>query len=626
MFNGNVRCLVLLCATVVSGCAQLSAGLSYDMAKVAPSGHLVGATRLLNVSDDSKLDKPVTSTLEIRLADYFVKYLQSIDVPEVVVFSRVTVRDPTSSAAPTVYERILLNSEDSNSFSAGNQGAGSTMRDVPLLPAISYDSQDIVVSIRIIEMDADDNARYGELLQTAAATASQFGSAETISVVQATLAFLLANNPDDLEFAYDFGIGPNSSATTVATISDSDTLALPLGLKAERDLTLQPRVGTYFVVKTELPDRAYFSSDRVALAGDSVRWLIANTLKLATLNTLNMFADDRNYDRYTRLFGNPLRPTYESTQRPITHEDGTVRHMDYEPLNPLQMMLRTKLDANAARKLKYSTGQLQMLPEGTEGETDPFDRKTYVAFTIGDPGKGLEVSELSKISDSLETLKLRTTQQTPAELKDSLAAWTAAVQTSAITSSALNDGDARISTAPTASAISTQQTEVLSAATAQLCPQTDAAEKQACLETPETKARVAQITAGLDKDAKRRLEELQNQHCGIEVPSTVKASVAVASFAVEHQALSVTNSTDCGTASGLCLHAATAEADSLSAALAPSSVKTLSKATLTAGEGSTWTAEGTKVLLHFKFADADLGEPLDVCHSLKVERTVTVKN
>jgi hypothetical protein len=465
--SGMALAAALLALT--PGCTQLTAGKSYMLTKTDASGYLRDATMVFSNADAptaGNWDRPVQSTLEIRLGDYFSKYLQSLDLPEVVLFSRVVVRDPTSSdkeKGKIVYERVLLNTEANSDYTAANQGAGSAMRDVILLPSILYDRQDITVSLRLIELDQADNERFKSLLSAVAATTASFQPEATmaISAAQAALGFLLANNPDDLEFTYDFGLSPDSGTSVARIRQQMMDSQLPTGVAASEshDLVLQPRIGTLTVLKTELPDRLVFPTDKVALVTDGVRWGAMSAVRLGTLNFFNWFNEDKGYDRYSRAFGQPLQPSYQAMDEPLMDDNGYVYHVDYYPVT--SVVGGAKCGASPSGKSGFwnavadmGTGEpkrLRMINgnlayEDCHGQTGltPFREKSYLTFSIDSPAKGVAVSDLAKLTDSVKDLGIRTTQLSPKEFADALKVLTDSLNQVAVAQNAKSDGNRQV--------------------------------------------------------------------------------------------------------------------------------------------------------------------------------------
>jgi len=455
----------------------LTAGKSYLLSKVDDGGYLRDASMVFSDPAAPRAggwDSPVTNTLELRLADNFIKYIHSLDLPEVVLFSRVVIRDPSSASRGVVFERVILNTEDANAYTTANQGAGSAMRDITILPAIQYTGQEVTVSLRLIELDQNDNKRYAALLSGAAAAVASFRPevAMGASVAQAALTFILANNPDDLEFTYDFGISPNSQTTVERVHAQLEETRLPGLVPRKHDLVLQPRIGSLAVLKTELPDRMVLPVERVSIVTDGIRWILMSTLRLATLNAFNMFNEDKGYDRYARWFGQPLYATYQALDEPVLDKDGYVYHIDYHPLTSVlgrglasscvdedgddatqaadqPQTAMTGLGNGTPKRLRVMNGSLVYEDKCSEAGLEPFRGKSYIVLTIDNPQKGVPVDELEKIGDSVAKLGIRTTQLSPEEFEKELKKVTEVLAQAAVMQNAKADGNRQIADAKT---------------------------------------------------------------------------------------------------------------------------------------------------------------------------------
>ena len=299
--------LMLLCTQ----CAELSAGRQYTMAKVdADQARLMPVTTVVHDGDGAgesgDYDRPVGTHLGIVLSGGYLRYLSAVDRPEVLIYARVKIFPKDLNGPPLIWERIYLQTEDESEQLLLNEDSFLPRRDIPILPAFRYEGQDVVVSLRIVELDQDDNERLRKLVSTAAATAASFApqTAPTISAAQAVMNFIVANNADDIEFQYDFAISPSG-----------ETLTLPAdgkyGGTKKVETVLQPRVTTYVVVKTEHRDRLVFPPTWFGMVDESVRYTLAQGLKVGTLGLLNwkvwnIFGADPEGDAYLRLLGSPF--------------------------------------------------------------------------------------------------------------------------------------------------------------------------------------------------------------------------------------------------------------------------------------------------------------------------------
>ncbi|MBL8767940.1 MAG: hypothetical protein JNL94_11270 [Planctomycetes bacterium] len=434
---------VCIAALAVVGCITQPTAKSYQLAKMNRSGSLVpidavigdraeasaappssqggessGSTATTTTGDEppkggdsDRLDTPdrfdqlieTNDCLEIRLADHFVRYLNAVGAPEVVIFTRCRIRSPDSAVPELVYDRILMNTQDQELTQAGLQGAGGSLRDVVVLPAIEYKDEDILLSIRVLELDQDDNKRIGKLLQGASAVSSQLknASAPELSAFQAVVSFLVANNPDDVEFALDIGLTTNAS-TTFAREAD----LLP-GMSQTATHVITPRVGMVAAIKTEGVDRFVIPQKYEQYLPQGILWTLANLSRLATLDLFNALPGRVDYDAYSDFFGDPLRVPSNSLIEP-GFADGRLVH-------------RTDIDAlqsPTARELfvVHDRSLCTLLPGYGGGVPEPFRDKSYVLLSIQSPSLGIPVQELAALSDSLEDLRIRTTQLTPEEL------------------------------------------------------------------------------------------------------------------------------------------------------------------------------------------------------------------
>lgn len=411
--------LVALASLLTAGCAQLTAGRSYVLAKQDRDGYLRDVHEKLNPptslreanhpANIDSWDELVINNLEIRLSDFFIKYLQALDRPEVVIYSKVTIRDRASTDEPVVINQVVLDSEDPSAHTAANQGAGGSLKNVPaILPSLRYEGQDITISLRIIEVDRDDNQRLSAILNTVGGVASSLdpSSAAAISAAQAVLSFIIANNPDDLEFAFDFGLSRNP-----ASLSSSDLLPLPGGSdwNVERDLVIQPRIGRLVIIKSEHPNRAVYPTDQIALVTDSIRWVLMKATKLATLNLFNLYNEDKEYDRYARYFGYPLMVPLEGLEEPRLIA-GYWHHVDFNPIRSLNPYYRGN---ELTKPLRFAGGTLGYTGSDEPDALTSYDDKSYFALAISSPEIGVTLKEAKSLSVSLDALKLNTSQLDP---------------------------------------------------------------------------------------------------------------------------------------------------------------------------------------------------------------------
>lgn len=411
-------CAAIVVALVGAGCSSQSTAKSYHLAKLNRDGTLMPIDALVerrsstqtndesaqSVEDD-RFDSLIETNdcLEIRLADHFIRFLNAVGSPEVVVFTRCRIRSPDGSAPELVYDRILLNTQDQELTQSGIQGAGGSLRDVVVLPAIEYKNEDIMLSIRMIELDQDDNQRIGKLLQGASATSAQLktAAAPELAAFQAVVSFLVANNPDDVEFALDLGLTANSS-TTFRGAED----ALP-GVPRTATHSITPRVGMIAAIKTEGVDRFVVPQKYEQYLPQALLWTFANVGRLVTLDLFNRLPGRIDYDAYSDFFGDPLRVPSNSLIEPAFARDRLMHRINIDDLES---------DAGRETFVIRDRSLCTVTSVAENAVPEPFRDKSYVLLSVQSPSLGIPVKELARISDSLEDLKIRTTQLTPAEV------------------------------------------------------------------------------------------------------------------------------------------------------------------------------------------------------------------
>lgn len=401
-----------------------------ETATIPASHPAVEASVARAAPDADRLDALIESPecLEIRLSDHFVRFLNALGAPELVIFTRCRIRAADGSQPEVVYDRVLMNTEDQELTQAGLQGAGGSLRDVVVLPSIEYSNEDILLSIRVLELDQGDNQRIGKLLQAASAASAQLktASAPELSAFQAVVSFLVANNPDDVEFALDLGLSANASTTFT---SNADGLPSPHSTKTH---TITPRIGMLAAIKTEGVDRLVIPQKYEQYLPQVLTWTIANVARLVTLDLFNALPGRIDYDAYSDFFGDPLRVPSNTLVEPA-FANGTLQHR----------MNIDDLDSPESRREFFVTDRslCTRAPTGENSVPEPFRDKSYVLLSVQSPSKGVAVKELANLSDSLEKLKLRTTQLTGAELQKLLEQIKADVQTRAAKNEARTERD-----------------------------------------------------------------------------------------------------------------------------------------------------------------------------------------
>jgi len=318
--------VALALAASLSSCNTLSSGRDYTMSKVDRNGKLIEPRLVIETkSQTDNLDKVnPTGFLGLTFKGGYLPYLEAVERPEIVMFVTVTIRARTETEESLLWEKVLLNSELKEHNMVFNKDSTIPREDVVLVPPLAYDGQDITVSLRIIELDAEDNERFRQLINSAASGAAAFEpeSAVGISVFQTALTFISQWNSDDIEFQFDFGISSSGSP-----FETGGTAGKPARVY---DAVIAPRVGTYTVLKTEHDSRTALPSNYLDVFTHSLRYTIGVGLKLATLGIANWWPwteDERNTDRYYALMGRPFGVDRDSTVIPAyTGTDGTLFH------------------------------------------------------------------------------------------------------------------------------------------------------------------------------------------------------------------------------------------------------------------------------------------------------------
>jgi hypothetical protein len=324
----NYSFALLGSVVLLSACATNTGGRHYTLAKVDRYSSLVPARSLLDEEEGDAigdgLDELVDGYFGITLDSGYIRYLQSIVQPEIAIFSKVAVRKPeeVGEDAGFVFQNVYLASESDGSNMELYKDSSFPRSDIEILPPFEYNGEIITVQLRVIEVDSDDNERVKHLIKliSLAATTAAVGlpeSAAAISVFQSVLTFLTENNSDDIEFAYDFQLSSASNDLVV----ERNYL---------EDMVLQPRLGTYVVIKTEHPDRVRMPDSLLGLLGESALWVVSKVVKVATLNLFNwtIFGEPQG-DRYNRLFGRPFTIETGSWQLPEATDGWFIANRSY---------------------------------------------------------------------------------------------------------------------------------------------------------------------------------------------------------------------------------------------------------------------------------------------------------
>ena len=410
----------LACLALVS-CSTLPAGSKYTLTKIGRDMRLYEPRLVLETEDQTdNLDKvDPTGNWGITLNGGFIPYLESINRPEVVLFVRVLIRTHDSAEPSLLWESVHLNSEVDGQNMVLNKRSYLPREDIPILPPIVYSGEDVIVQIRLIEVDTEDNARINELINAAstAVTAFQPVSAGAVTVVGTVLKSLTSMNSDDIEFAYDFALSTSSSPFQSTAIVDDG------GEPREVDLVLQPRVGTYVVFKTEHGDRFDIPSTYVGTAVHGIRYGVSEVLRLATLDTFNwilrdgwmwIWSDDETKrrdrpDLYRWLMGDPFDIDDDSTVEQTFHPE--QRYLESpEWLDNWFELSGTRVAYAWNRSDNPADGRL----------TDPFRDQAFMVFSIVEADTGVDVAMLRKRAEEqklIDGLALNTGQLSPAEVK-----------------------------------------------------------------------------------------------------------------------------------------------------------------------------------------------------------------
>lgn len=307
---------VFLCGCLVAACSVLPSGQLYTFAKVAPDQSLIPARSAPApaepvTGDDSRIR--LGEYLNLTLKGGFLRYLEAIDRPEVLLFVRVKVRSFDTNQEALVWEQVHLHSERKDQQMVLAKDSFLPRFDIPILPAFEYSGEQLEVNLRIVELDEDDNQRWRSIINVATATTAALRpeSATAGSAFQALLTFVTANNPDDIEFQFDFALHPDG--TRQASHDGNRCQAF--------DVVLQPRVGTYVVVKTEHQERLNLPSNWFDVAHHGVRYGLAQVLKLGTLGLFNWsvwteLGADRLDDFYLKIMGRPFAVDRDSWALP----------------------------------------------------------------------------------------------------------------------------------------------------------------------------------------------------------------------------------------------------------------------------------------------------------------------
>lgn len=405
-------------------CSTLSSGKKYTLAKVDRNKLLIEPHRVLEKLENNDVLDEInpTDVLSLVLNAGCLPYLQEVGRPEVVIFVTTKIRQKNKPEEELLWEKVYLNSEDPDGYSVVNKDSCLPKKDIVILPPIIYDNQDILVSIRIIEMDSADNERMNAMVATAASVAATFQSqyAGAISVFQSVLNLIIANNADDIEFQYDFTIseseGPvefNKNSTGPSDNTDQKTEFY--------DMVINPRIGKYAIIKTEHRARQIIPFGYADTAQSGIRYGSAEILKFATLGILNwtMWCDIPNKlatppesllcnymdlkdpdDIYHKILGRPFAPERDAFIPPVYNENGV-------------------LTSQGEQKGKFEIiGDNIKIRQ--ESEAAAFERQAYLILSVVAGRTGLDIATLQTVANQkklVAALNLNTAQLGNEELK-----------------------------------------------------------------------------------------------------------------------------------------------------------------------------------------------------------------
>lgn len=399
MKNTLAPALGVLLALATS-CSTLSSGRAYTLSRVDRDLTLVPSNTQIVDSEKDRIGELPKSYLQIVLNSGYLRYLEAIVRPEVAVFARVYVRDLKKPDETLVWEKVFLESEKQDLQLVTNKDSFLPRINIPILPGIVYDEQEIYVSLRIIELDSDDNGRIKEVVNAAATTTAAFQpeAAVAASAVQTVLSFLTALNSDDIEFQFDFALIPNGGSMEVSPCAMLPRAGAKDGESQLLDVVLEPRLGTYTVIKTEHRTRANYPSDYFDFAHNTLRWTAASIIKLGTLGVLNWrmwetLGATRNEDYYMRLFGRPFVIDYEAWQMP-----------EY---------VAGKLSLPEIGGRLYMTDNRLHYRRGSLNRT--FADQSYLTLTLLEPPGGVDLGTLTKANNAKKSINaiLNTGQLSP---------------------------------------------------------------------------------------------------------------------------------------------------------------------------------------------------------------------
>lgn len=404
--------------TFIISCSTISSGKKYTLAKMDREKHLIEPNKVIDVQntlDYLDIINP-TNAFRVVLNSGYFPYLQEVGRPEVAIFITAKMNSNTEPDASLIWERVYLNSEAEGTHLVINKDSFLPRKDITILPSILYTGQEITISIRVIEMDQEDNARMQELVAVAAAAASTFQPqyAGAISIFQNVLNYIISNNADDIEFQYDFLL---SQSLNPVHYKKTKTVA---GAKKVNnfnafDMVLNPRIGTYAVIKTEHRKRPIIPYGYADFAQNGLRYGLAEILKFGSLGILNWptwcyYTSLCNHmdikeqdDLYHRILGRPFAPVHDSFIPPAYNKKG---------------LLESKGDQDGIFKIVGNNLKLEHINEDLD-----YEDQAYLLFSIVPDVTGIAVESLQKLKglgDIVKQLNIRTGQLSSTDLKINL--------------------------------------------------------------------------------------------------------------------------------------------------------------------------------------------------------------
>lgn len=400
---------------LMSSCAAHTAGRKYTVAKVnSDRRSLVEAKSVLPARDDG-YDRRIDHDeyIGLTLNGGFLRFLNDAERPEVAIFARVRITPPDAPDETHVVEGVYLHSEQDDDVQMEGNSFFPRL-DIPLMPGLKYEGQDIQVQLRVIEIDGDDRERVKTLINSAASAAAIFApeSASTISVFQTVLSFLNEQNRDDIEFQFDFGL--SESKQTMVHQWQPDRDAAPL--EDHYDLVFQPRVATYVVIKTEQPERLDISGNYFDVAHSGLRYTAAQLLKVGTLGLFNwsiwsnLLNADREDDFYLAVMGRPFGIPRSSWVLPKWHTGQlSVQQHGQGMFGKLFELHALSLENN---ELVATPGLFEPCDpiSARSGPKPLFADQSYMIISVTKPERGVDLTKLRTLEAWKRTLEFETKQ------------------------------------------------------------------------------------------------------------------------------------------------------------------------------------------------------------------------